>query len=112
MSQTGTQHAKNGTSKHTIVDPERHHGRVKWFNETKGFGFICQDKGDDVFVHYSDIEGGGFRTLEEGSRVTFIVRRGEKGYLATNVRPEGVEPAPSPKESHKPKEKHHEHSST
>lgn len=111
MSQTGTQHAKHGTPKRTVVDPERHRGRVKWFNETKGFGFICQDKGDDVFVHYHDIEGAGFRTLKEGQRVTFIVNIGERGLLATKVRPEETGSSDPSKEPHTPKEKHHEHSS-
>jgi CspA family cold shock protein len=61
-------------------------GRVKWFNETKGFGFISQDGGDDVFVHYSAIQGDGFRTLAEGDMVEFEVSRGPKGLQAGNVR--------------------------
>ncbi len=61
-------------------------GRVKWFNETKGFGFISQDGGDDVFVHYSAIQGDGFRTLAEGDTVEFEVSRGPKGLQAGNVR--------------------------
>jgi CspA family cold shock protein len=59
---------------------------VKWFNEEKGFGFIAQEKGDDVFVHFSSIEGDGFRTLADGDRVEFDVKQGPKGLSATNVR--------------------------
>ncbi|RMG01506.1 MAG: cold-shock protein [Nitrospirae bacterium] len=60
-------------------------GTVKWFNETKGYGFIKKDDGQDVFVHYSDIEGDGFKTLAEGQRVSFEVVEGNKGPKATNV---------------------------
>ncbi len=60
-------------------------GTVKWFNETKGYGFIKKDDGQDVFVHYSDIEGDGFKTLAEGQRVSFEVVEGTKGPKATNV---------------------------
>ncbi|HDP90315.1 MAG TPA: cold-shock protein [Thioalkalivibrio sp.] len=64
-------------------------GTVKWFNETKGFGFIAQDNGgDDVFVHYSAISAEGFRTLREGQKVTFDVQQGPKGPQAANVVPE------------------------
>lgn len=64
-------------------------GTVKWFNESKGYGFIApQDGGDDVFVHYSAIEGTGFRTLAEGQKVNFEVERGPKGLQAANVSPE------------------------
>jgi CspA family cold shock protein len=62
-------------------------GRVKWFNERKGFGFIQKDEGDDVFVHFSAIAGGGFRTLEEGQRVQFDEEMGSKGLQAKDVRP-------------------------
>ena len=63
-------------------------GTVKWFNESKGFGFIQQDDGnDDVFVHYSAIEGNGFKTLNEGDRVSFEVVEGQKGPAAQNVQP-------------------------
>ncbi len=61
-------------------------GTIKWFNESKGFGFISQDNGGaDVFVHYSAIEGTGFKTLKEGQQVTFEVENGPKGPQATSV---------------------------
>jgi CspA family cold shock protein len=64
---------------------ERKIGTVKWFNSTKGFGFIEVENGDDVFVHYSVIKATGFRTLEEGQRVEFTVVKGQKGPQAQNV---------------------------
>lgn len=64
---------------------EREIGTVKWFNSTKGFGFIERDNDQDVFVHYSEISGDGFRTLEEGQRVEFTVVEGQKGPQAQNV---------------------------
>jgi CspA family cold shock protein len=60
-------------------------GTVKWFNEAKGFGFISQEGGEDVFVHFSTIQGSGFKTLAEGERVTFDVVKGPKGLQAANV---------------------------
>ena len=60
-------------------------GTVKWFNDAKGFGFIRQDDGADVFVHYLQIQGDGFRTLEEGQPVVFEIKEGPKGLLAENV---------------------------
>ncbi|KRW52632.1 cold-shock protein [Aeromonas allosaccharophila] len=60
-------------------------GTVKFFNETKGFGFIQQENGPDVFVHFSAIQGAGFRTLAEGQRVQFSVTQGQKGPQAENV---------------------------
>ena len=62
-------------------------GTVKWFNGEKGFGFIAREGGDDVFVHFSAIQGDGYRTLEEGQRVQFEVAPGRKGEEALNVRP-------------------------
>jgi CspA family cold shock protein len=61
-------------------------GRVKWFNEKKGFGFIESDEGGDIFVHYSAIQSPGFRTLTENQRVSFDVEQGQKGPAATNVK--------------------------
>ena len=61
-------------------------GTVKWFNEAKGFGFISQEGGEDVFVHFSAIQGEGFKTHAEGERVEFEVTRGPKGLQAGNVR--------------------------
>lgn len=64
-------------------------GTVKWFNESKGFGFISQaDGGPDVFVHFSAIQGSGFKTLAEGQKVTFTVEQGPKGPQASNVVPQ------------------------
>ncbi|ORP14005.1 transcription antiterminator/RNA stability regulator CspE [Vibrio paracholerae] len=61
-------------------------GSVKWFNETKGFGFLTQDNGgNDVFVHFNSIQSEGFKTLAEGQRVSFIVEQGKKGPQASNV---------------------------
>ncbi len=61
-------------------------GSVKWFNDAKGYGFITQEAGGpDVFVHYSAIKGDGFRSLKEGSKVTYEVENGAKGLAATNV---------------------------
>jgi CspA family cold shock protein len=60
-------------------------GKVKWFDNKKGFGFIAQDSGQDIFVHYSSIEGGGFKTLNEGDEVSFEVISGDKGLKAQNV---------------------------
>jgi CspA family cold shock protein len=60
-------------------------GTVKWFNERKGYGFIEQEDGPDVFVHHSGISGMGFKTLREGDRVTFDIEQGQKGPAAVNV---------------------------
>ena len=60
-------------------------GTVKWFNAEKGYGFISQENGDDVFVHHTDIQTEGFRTLSEGQRVEFVVERGPKGLQASQV---------------------------
>jgi CspA family cold shock protein len=62
------------------------HGTVKWFNDAKGYGFISQEGGEDVFVHHTAIQMDGFRTLKEGERVEFDVTQGPKGLQAANVR--------------------------
>jgi CspA family cold shock protein len=62
-------------------------GTVKWFNESKGFGFIQQENGPDLFVHFSNISGDGFKTLAEGQAVTFTEGNGQKGPQAENVTP-------------------------
>ena len=62
-------------------------GKVKWFNERKGYGFISRDNGDDVFVHYSEIESDGFKTLAEDQAVSFEIKEGPKGLQASNVKP-------------------------
>jgi len=64
---------------------ERVTGTVKWFNGSKGYGFIEREEGADVFVHFSAIQGDGFRNLEEGQKVEFNVEQGQKGLQATNV---------------------------
>ncbi|MFB5934563.1 cold-shock protein [Peribacillus frigoritolerans] len=61
-------------------------GNVKWFNGEKGFGFIEREGGDDVFVHFSAIQGDGYKTLDEGQAVTFDVEQGQRGPQASNVR--------------------------
>jgi len=62
-------------------------GTVKWFNEAKGFGFIAQENGPDVFAHFSAIQGDGFRTLVEGQKVQFEITQGQKGPQASNIVP-------------------------
>ena len=69
-------------------------GHVKWFNDIKGFGFITQEGGDDVFVHYSAISGEGFKTLIEGQAVEFDLREGPKGLQAANVQKASFSEAP------------------
>jgi CspA family cold shock protein len=66
-------------------DQQMVEGRVKWFNDSKGYGFIEADSGHDVFVHHSAIQGEGFRSLSEGERVSFSEEKGTKGPSATNV---------------------------
>ena len=64
---------------------QRELGQVKWFNEKKGFGFITSPRGDDIFVHYKDIQGVGFKTLREQEAVTYLVEQGPKGLKAQEV---------------------------
>ena len=64
---------------------DRIQGTVKWFNSGKGYGFIAREGGEDVFVHYSAIQGDGFRNLEEGQRVEFTITQGPKGLQASSV---------------------------
>ena len=64
---------------------QRETGQVKWFNEKKGFGFILNSNGDDIFVHYKDIQGVGFKTLRENEKVTFVPEQGPKGLKAHEV---------------------------
>ncbi len=65
---------------------DRKEGTVKWFNSSKGFGFISQESGDDVFVHFQSIQSEGYKTLDEGQKVEFSVTQGEKGLQASDVR--------------------------
>lgn len=63
-------------------------GTVKWFNEAKGFGFISpSDGGEDLFAHFKEIQGSGFKTLKEGAKVEYVATRGQKGMQATQIRP-------------------------
>ena len=79
-------------------------GRVKWFNDLKGFGFIEPDGGGpDIFAHFSAIEMEGFKTLKEGARVSFEVEQGPKGLLAQHIRTESDAPAASPPPEEAPK---------
>lgn len=64
---------------------ERENGTVKWFNNSKGYGFISRDQGGDVFVHFRAIRGDGYRSLEEGARVEYVVSQGQKGLQAEDV---------------------------
>ena len=64
---------------------DREVGTVKWFNGTKGYGFITRENGDDIFVHFTSIRGEGYRTLKDGQQVEFVVAQGEKGPQAQDV---------------------------
>lgn len=64
---------------------DRETGTVKWFNDAKGFGFISREGGDDVFVHFRAIQGQGFKSLQEGQKVSFVVTQGQKGLQADQV---------------------------
>jgi CspA family cold shock protein len=75
-----------GCSEQHQGDIKMAEGTVKWFNDAKGFGFIQQDSGPDVFVHFSQIQGDGFKSLAEGDRVSFDVSAGPKGPQSSNVR--------------------------
>ncbi len=78
-------------------------GSVKWFNNAKGYGFITNESIDgDIFVHYSQIIGDGFKSLREGESVEFILRRGAKGYHAANVVRTDPEQAPRPEQPERP----------
>jgi cold shock protein len=82
-------------------------GTVKWFNAEKGYGFISQSDGADVFVHHTAIQMNGYRSLEEGQHVEFDVQEGQKGLQAANVRPAGAAQGgggdQSPREHHQPR---------
>jgi CspA family cold shock protein len=73
------------TSKEICIMSDRIQGTVKWFNATKGYGFIERDGGEDVFVHFSSIQSDGYRTLNEGQQVEFTIEQGPKGLQASNV---------------------------
>ncbi len=77
--------SQNNVQKSQNLDKSRESGTVKWFNTSKGFGFITRDSGDDVFVHFRSIRGQGHRTLFEGQRVEFKITEGEKGLQAEDV---------------------------
>ena len=64
---------------------DRETGTVKWFNDAKGFGFIARENGEDVFVHFRSIESSGFKSLQEGQRVSFVLAKGQKGFQAESV---------------------------
>ena len=64
---------------------DRKSGTVKWFNDAKGFGFITQEQGEDLVVHFRSIQGSGFKSLQEGQKVTFTVVKGQKGLQAEDV---------------------------
>jgi CspA family cold shock protein len=77
---------RSGTTNEPRIEIKMATGTVKWFNAEKGFGFIARESGDDVFVHFSAIQGDGYRSLDEGQRVEFDTAPGRKGEEAQNVR--------------------------
>jgi cold shock CspA family protein len=84
----GNRHSRSRSKaprKQTTVQGNREQGEVKWFNSTKGFGFITRDSGEDIFVHFRSIRGEGHRTLKDGERVDFVVTDGDKGLQADDV---------------------------
>ena len=76
---------EENNTEETEAGEESMNGTVKWFNDSKGYGFISREDGDDVFVHHSSIAGEGFKSLTEGDEVTFEIEQGEKGPSAVNV---------------------------
>jgi len=76
---------EENNTKEIKAGEESMNGTVKWFNDSKGYGFISQEDGDDVFVHHSSIAGEGFKSLKEGDNVTFEIEQGDKGPSAINV---------------------------
>jgi len=76
---------KENNTKEIKAGEESMNGTVKWFNDSKGYGFISREDGDDVFVHHSSIAGEGFKSLAEGDKVTFEIEQGDKGPSAVNV---------------------------
>jgi cold shock protein len=76
---------RRGTIRNAKEEKPMPKGTVKWFNNSKGYGFIAQENGEDVFVHYSAIQGDGYKSIEEGQAVEFEITQGPKGAQATNV---------------------------
>lgn len=76
---------EENNTKEIKAGEESMNGTVKWFNDSKGYGFISREDGDDVFVHHSSIAGEGFKSLQEGDKVTFEIEQGDKGPSAVNV---------------------------
>ena len=81
----GTVSIRKNNTKEIKAGEESMNGTVKWFNDSKGYGFISREDGDDVFVHHSSIAGEGFKSLAEGDNVTFEIEQGDKGPSAVNV---------------------------
>ena len=85
MYKKGTVFIRKNNTKEIKAGEESMNGTVKWFNDSKGYGFISREDGDDVFVHHSSIAGEGFKSLAEGDKVTFEIEQGDKGPSAVNV---------------------------